>query len=86
MNYDRHQPIIPDPVLPMVPSIPGSDADATDYATMCADVDGALESAWWRVIEWDRAQDPHGWWHDRSDWIALHNEVLRLRAELKERQ
>lgn len=50
-----------------------------DYRRRCADVEMALITAREKVEEWDRAADPHGWWHERPRWIALHNEVLRLR-------
>ena len=52
-----------------------------NYRRRCADVELAMTSARERVKEWNRQQDAHGWWHERPDWIALHNEVIRLRAQ-----
>ena len=52
-----------------------------NYRRRCADVDLAMTSARERVEEWNRQQDAHGFWHERPDWIALHNEVIRLRAQ-----
>lgn len=43
-------------------------------------MEAALTAARERAEEWDPEADAHGWWHERPDWIALHNEVLRLRA------
>jgi hypothetical protein len=71
------EPIVPEPVHL---DQDGYEVDHWDYPKRCADVDAALTSARERVEEWDRAADPHGWWHERPDWIALYNEVLRLRA------
>lgn len=51
-----------------------------DYRRRCTDVESALAYARERVEEWDQATDPHGWWHERTHLIALHNEVIRLRA------
>jgi len=61
---------------------PGYAPGHWDYRRRCADVDTALAAARERIEEWDRQGDPHGWWHERPDWIALHNEVIRLRREL----
>lgn len=58
---------------------PGYTADAWDYPRRCADVELALTSIREQVEEWDRNEDPHGWWHQRPMLIAVHNEVLRLR-------
>lgn len=74
---EQHQPIIPEPVSL---ALPGYAEGHWDYPRRCSDVEKALTSARERVEEWDREADPHGWWHERPDWIALHNEVLRLRG------
>jgi hypothetical protein len=55
-----------------------------DYPRRCGDVDLALAEARTLVEEWDRDADPHGWWHERTHWIALHNEVVRLRRLVQE--
>ncbi len=60
------------------------DSTSADYAERCADVDLAMTCARERVEEWDRWEDPHGWWHERPDWIALYNEIVRLRRRLGE--
>lgn len=62
----------------MEPIIPES-SDG-NYPARCRNVDLALTATRERVEEWDRDTDPHGWWHQRPQLIALHNEVLRLRA------
>lgn len=79
MKDHDHQPIIPENPVPAVADLPGERTPG-EYAERCADVDLAMACARSRVEEWDRARDPDGWWHERSDWIALHNEILRLRA------
>lgn len=56
---------------------------SSEYERKCQDVDLALAVARERVEEWDRDEDPHGWWHERSVLIALHNEVIRLRSMLE---
>lgn len=76
-HAEQRQPIVPEPVSL---SVDGYPAAHWDYPSRCADVEMALEAARERVEEWDREADAHGWWHERPDWIALHNEVLRLRA------
>jgi hypothetical protein len=80
MAVDEHGRIVPEPI--------DLDAEHTGYAPghwnyprRCADVTLALASARERVEEWDPA-DGHGWWHERPHWIALHNEVVRLRQQL----
>lgn len=73
---EEHQPIIPEPLSL---SVPGYAEGHWDYLRRCSDVETALRAARERAEEWDREADPHGWWHERPDWIALHNEVLRLR-------
>jgi hypothetical protein len=69
--------IVPEDIVEHVRGYPGHH---WDYRDRCADVEAALAVAREKVEEWDRAADPHGWWHERPHWIALHNEVLRLRA------
>jgi hypothetical protein len=44
-----------------------------------ARVDGAIVDAITRIEEWSYEQDAHGYCHDRTNWIALVAEVLRLR-------
>lgn len=75
----RHAPIVPEPVN-LDADHPGYAPGHWDYPRRCADVEAALTAARERVEEWDREQDAHGWWHERPHWIALYNEVLRLRA------
>ena len=58
---------------------PGYALGHWDYPRRCADVELALADARTRVEEWDQAADAHGWWHERPHWIALYNEVVRLR-------
>ena len=75
MDYD-HQPIIPEPI--------NEDNDRYtpghwDYPTRCANIELALAVTRERIEEWDPA-DADGWWHQRPQLIALHNEVVRLRA------
>jgi hypothetical protein len=65
---------------------PGYAPGHWDYPRRCADVGRALADARTRVEEWDQNADPHGWWHDRPDWIALHNEVVRLRRLVQEQK
>lgn len=72
----EHGPIIPEPVRE---DYPGYAPGHWDYPRRCANVESALTAARERVAEWDREADPGGWWHERPDWIALHNEVIRLR-------
>jgi hypothetical protein len=74
---DQRQPITPEPLNP---SVPGYAEGHWDYPLRCADVESALTAARERVEEWDQEADAHGWWHERPHWIALHNEVLRLRG------
>ena len=74
---EQRQPIIPEPVILPDPSY----ADGRwDYPRRCSDVEAALTAARERAEEWDQEADAHGWWHERPHWIALHNEVLRLRG------
>jgi hypothetical protein len=73
----QRQPIIPE-LLRL--SVPGYRQGRWDYPLRCADVESALTAARERVEEWDQEADAHGWWHERPHWIALHNEVLRLRT------
>jgi hypothetical protein len=75
------EPIIPEPIN-LDATTPGYAPGHWNYPQRCAKVELALDSARERVEEWD-LQDGHGWWHERPDWIALHNEVLRLRHALK---
>ena len=70
------QPIIPEDITDPVP---GYTEDHWNYQRRCSDVEAALTYARERTGEWDRGADAHGWWHERPHWIALHNEVLRLR-------
>jgi len=63
--------------------VAGYTSDAWDYPRRCADVDAALVAIREQVEEWDREADPHGWWHQRPYLIALHNEVIRLRARVR---
>lgn len=72
----QHEPIVPEPVRE---DQRGYSPEHWDYPRRCADVDAALAAARERVEEWSRDDDPHGWWHERPHWIALYNEVLRLR-------
>lgn len=74
------EPIIPEPIN-LDATTPGYAPGHWDYPRRCANVSLALASARTRVEEWD-PQDGHGWWHERTDWIALHNEVLRLRGRV----
>ncbi len=69
-------PIIPENITDPVP---GYTPDHWNYPRRCADVEKALTAARERIEEWDASADAHGWWHERPDWIALYNEVLRLR-------
>lgn len=72
-------PILPEPIRIDDPNyVEGH----WDYPRRCADVELALDVARERAEEWDQKADPHGWWHERPYWIALHNEVLRLRTQL----
>jgi hypothetical protein len=77
VSGEQRQPIVPEPVRL---SVPGYRDGHWDYPLRCADVEAALTAARERAEEWDPEADAHGWWHERPDWIALHNEVLRLRA------
>jgi hypothetical protein len=54
-----------------------------NYRARCADVELALADTRTRIEEWRREDDAHGWWHERPMLIALHNEVIRLRASQK---
>jgi hypothetical protein len=65
---------------PVVEQVPGYESNRWNYPHCCADVDTALTVIRERIEEWDQAADPHGWWHQRPHLIALHNEVIRLRA------
>lgn len=57
--------------------LPGYAPGSGDYRARCADVDLALTVARERIEEWNRDTDPHGWWHERSVLIALHNAAVR---------
>jgi hypothetical protein len=63
----------------LVLQVEGYSPGAWDYPRRCADVDTALAAVREEVEEWSADGDPHGWWHQRSYLIALHNEVVRLR-------
>lgn len=80
MNVSR-EPIIPENVIEHVP---GYAAGHWDYPRRCADVETALTAARERADEWDRDRDAHGWWHERPHWIALYNEIIRLRSMVRE--
>jgi hypothetical protein len=76
-----------EPIQPIVPEPIRIDDDNYaeghwDYPRRCVDIEMALDVARERVEEWDQRTDPSGWWHERPYWIALHNEVVRLRREL----
>jgi hypothetical protein len=43
-------------------------------------IEDAISDARTRVDEWSYEQDPHGYCHDRTDWIGLLLEIERLRA------
>lgn len=76
---DEHEPIVPEAIHLHQP---GYTEGHWDYPRRCANVELALADTRTRIKEWDREADPHGWWHERPQLIALYNEVLRLRAEL----
>lgn len=42
-------------------------------------IESAISDAKTRIYEWSYEQDPHGYCHDRTDWIALLCEIERLR-------
>jgi hypothetical protein len=73
--------IVPEDI---VKHVDGYAPEHWDYPHRCADIELALIVAREKVEEWDRVADPHGWWHERPRWIALHNEVLRLRKQIDE--
>lgn len=75
---DNHQLITPEPINEDNDRyLPGT----WDYPTRCANIELAMVVTRERVEEWDPA-DADGWWHQRPLLIALHNEVVRLRADL----
>lgn len=47
-------------------------------------LDSELQIARERIDEWSYEEDPHGYCHDRSGWVALVNGVETLRARLAE--
>lgn len=75
---EGQKPMIPEDTA--APAVPGYTEGHWSYPRRCSDVEAALTYARERVEEWDRDADAHGWWHERPHWIALYNEVLRLRG------
>lgn len=68
-----HTPIVPEPVNEETPNyLPGH----WDYPTRCADLALALAVTRERIEEWDRAEDPSGWWHERPKLIAMYNAIV----------
>jgi len=67
------------------PKTPGYKPGHWNYRRRCADVELGMAEARTRIEEWDQEQDAHGWWHERTGLIAMHNEIIRLRHELAQR-
>jgi hypothetical protein len=61
--------------------IPGYQLGHWGYPERCANVELALTSIKKRIEEWDQKADPHGWWHERPQLIAMYNEIVRLRSK-----
>lgn len=82
MADSKFKPIIPEPIN-LDDTNPGYAPGHWDYPRRCSNIELAMDSARSRVEEWD-PKDGHGWWHERPDWIALYNEVIRLRAKVSD--
>lgn len=70
---DRWRPIAPEPIHL---ETPGYTPDHWDYPARCADLDLALAATRERIEEWDEEADPHGWWHERPQLIAMYNAIV----------
>lgn len=53
-----------------------------NYQLRCEDIELAMAEIRTKIEEWDMDEDGHGWWHERTHLIAMHNEIIRLRREL----
>lgn len=79
---DAEEMIIPEDIDLDTPGyVPGH----WNYRRRCEDVELALADTRSRVSEWNMEYDAHGWWHERTLLIAMHNEIIRLRNELQAR-
>jgi hypothetical protein len=72
----EHEPIVPEHFVVENPNYaPGH----WDYERRCMDLDLALTATRERIQEWDKEADPHGWWHERPQLIALYNAAVAAR-------